>query len=342
MPCYHPMTVFQQEGVNPVTGTGYPVVFRPPFGSVVHFDRNYIDSHGNTVVVTVVDKLPKGWKQLQIPCGQCIGCRLEHARQWACRCMHEASLYEQNSFITLTFNDDNLNPDLSLHKEDFVLFMKRLRKYFDYRFDTKIRFFHCGEYGAPENGSRPHHHAILFGCDFPDKVICGMSKKFPIYKSEILKSLWPYGFSWIGTVTFESCGYVARYVLKKITGKDSRDYYGNRIPPYVTMSRRPGIGLGWLEKYVRDVYPNDFILLHNGIQCKPPRYYDDMYNYLQAYVEREDLAELESIDEIKERRRDRAMEQKARLYADEYDEMERLTIKEYIKEKRIESLKRGL
>lgn len=340
MTCYHPMTVFQREGINPKTGKGYKVEFWPPYGSDVTIDKTHVDSHGRTVTITEVRKLPPGWKQIQIPCGQCIGCRLERARQWACRCMHEASMHEFNSFITLTFDDDHLNPDMSLRKEDYVLFMKRLRKYFDSRYSQQIRFFHCGEYG--DLNLRPHHHAILFGCDFPDKVLWSERNGVRLYRSAILERLWPFGFSTIGNVTFESCGYVARYVLKKITGRDSRDYYGSRVPPYVTMSRRPGIGMQWLEKYVRDVYPNDFIVVRNGVLCKPPRYYDDMYNYLQGYLQREDLAEIDTIDEIKERRRDRAMEQKARLYADEYEEMERLTIKEYIKEKRIENLKRNL
>ena len=318
MPCYAPLKAWLPPAgeVNPKTGDGRPLFSYEP------------------------GLISRGWQEIQVPCGQCIGCRLEKARQWACRCMHEASLYDNNCFITLTFSDKYLNPDMSLHKEDFVNFMKRFRKFVSGSSASGIRFFHSGEYG--DLNLRPHHHAIIFNYDFPDKYLWETRRGIRYYRSDILEKLWPYGNIRIGNVTFESCGYVARYVLKKITGKDSRDYYGNRILPYVTMSRRPGIGLEWLKKYVRDVYPNDFIVVRNGIRCKPPRYYDDMYNYLQAYIGREDLVELDTIDDIKKRRKDRAIEQKARLYENEYEEYERLMVKEYIKEKRIESLKRGL
>ena len=134
---------------------------------------------------------------LQLPCGQCRECRLNRSREWAMRCMHEASQYEENCFITLTFNDENLDPILSLDKSKFVKFMKRLRKYLDSNYwddQTKswvhlaipfsllcskkysgldevaqpVRFYHAGEYG--DKFGRPHHHAILFGFDFPDKI----------------------------------------------------------------------------------------------------------------------------------------------------------------------------
>ena len=103
-------------------------------------------------------------EKLEVPCGQCIGCRLERSRQWAVRCIHEAQLHKDNCFITLTYNDEHLPSPPSLSVRDFQLFMKRLRK----RFGKGIRFFHCGEYG--EKYGRPHYHACLFGFDFPDRV----------------------------------------------------------------------------------------------------------------------------------------------------------------------------
>jgi len=51
-----------------------------------------------------------------IPCGRCVGCRLERSRQWAMRCMHEASLHEENIFITLTYNPENLPEGNTLKK----------------------------------------------------------------------------------------------------------------------------------------------------------------------------------------------------------------------------------
>lgn len=67
-------------------------------------------------------------RPIKIPCGQCIGCRLERSRQWAMRCVHEASLHLDNCFITLTYNDQHIPSDAGLRLRDYQLFMKRLRK----------------------------------------------------------------------------------------------------------------------------------------------------------------------------------------------------------------------
>ena len=212
-----------------------------------------------------------------IPCGQCIGCRLERSRQWAVRCCHEAVLHKKNCFITLTFNNDSLAkiaPDGSLEKKEFVKFMKRLRKYCDHSGCGKIRFFHCGEYGSKLK--RPHHHAIIFGFDFPDKKFLKVKGGFPYYTSDLLSELWPYGYNVIGNVTFESCAYVARYICKKVNGDLADDYYKGLRPEYVTMSRRPGIGKDFYDKYSTSIYPNDKIVIRNNIITKPPRYYDKL------------------------------------------------------------------
>lgn len=218
-----------------------------------------------------------------IPCGQCIGCRLERSRQWAIRCVHEASLHEDNCFITLTYNNENLPKDGSLQLSDFQKFMKRLRKHF---YGTTIRFFHCGEYGA--KFARPHYHACIFGLDFQDKQFLKTVNGNHYYTSPTLHNLWSKGFHTIGDVSFESAAYVARYITKKITGKAAVEYYEtgeicettgeifSRKPEYTTMSRRPGIGKKWFDKYMADVFPGDFVLLKDK-KLKPPKYYDKLY-----------------------------------------------------------------
>lgn len=215
---------------------------------------------------------------VQVPCQKCIGCRLEYSRQWAIRCMHEASLYDDNCFITLTFNEKCIPKDRSLDLKIFQKFLKRLRKRF---FPHKIRFYHCGEYG--EQYGRPHYHALLFNFNFPDKILWKSQNGYNLYRSEILEQLWPFGHSSIGAATFESAAYVARYMLKKQKGKDSQEYYrridsetGNYIdltPEYATMSRKPGIGKEWLTKFKTDVYPSDFVVV-KGKKMRPPKYYD--------------------------------------------------------------------
>lgn len=229
----------------------------------------------------VFDKSESCGARIQLPCGQCIGCRLERSRQWAVRCMHEASLHDENSFITLTYADEHLPSDGSLQKKDFQDFMKRLR--WRYR-DRSIRYFQCGEYG--EQLARPHYHACLFGFDFPDKVLWKRSAGgVRLWTSEVLASLWPFGFSTVGAVTFDSAAYVARYVLKKFNGEDAAEHYarvnlltGELVvvqPEYVCMSRRPGIARGWIERFRNEVECSDSVVVR-GFECKPPRYYDEV------------------------------------------------------------------
>lgn len=229
----------------------------------------------------IVFQRSKGYsdREISLPCGQCVSCRLERSRQWAMRCYHESKLYEENSFITLTYNDLFIPKDGSLDLRHFQLFMKRLRKKYEKK-DAQgkvvpIRFFHCGEYG--EHTFRPHYHACLFNFDFPDKKFICTSKGNKVYRSEDLDFLWGMGNTSIGEVSFESAAYVARYIMKKVTGEEAQEYwYEGRTPEYVTMSRRPGIGKEWLKKYVRDVYTNDYVVI-NGKKMKPPVFYDKAF-----------------------------------------------------------------
>ncbi len=217
---------------------------------------------------------------MSVPCGRCIGCRLERSRQWAVRCMHEASLYEDNCFVTLTYANEYLPPGGSLLKSDFQKFMKRLRKRFS---DRVIRFYHCGEYG--ETSGRAHYHALLFNFDFPDKVLWSERGSYRVFRSDLLEGLWSFGHSEIGSVTFESAAYVARYITKKVNGQYAEDHYRvvndvtgeiiDRVPEYSTMSLRPGIGQGWYDQFKADVYPSDEVIF-NGVKCKPPRFYDNL------------------------------------------------------------------
>ena len=165
-------------------------------------------------------------------------------------------------------------------KRDFQLFMKKLRKKMGKK---KIRFYHCGEYG-PKLG-RAHYHACLFGIDFEDKKFWKYSKpnqaisitsKFKLYRSPTLEKLWPHGWSSIGALTFETAAYTARYILKKQLGKTALEHYNaidkntgeikeEKLPEYTTMSRRPGIGNSWYEKYKTDIYPKDYVTMRGSI-----------------------------------------------------------------------------
>lgn len=192
-------------------------------------------------------------------------------------------MWEKTSFITLTYNPENLPPRGSLNHRDFQLFMKRLREYL-YRIHgiNRVAFYMCGEYG--ENFSRPHYHLILFGFDFThDRVIQSRKRGNVLYQSETLNKLWGHGFASIGAVTYQSAKYCARYVMKKITGDRAKDHY-KRVdtetgeiykidPEYQKMSLRPAIGRGFFEAYNEDIYPDDFVVI-DGKKVRSPRYYD--------------------------------------------------------------------
>lgn len=216
---------------------------------------------------------------LSLPCGQCLGCRLERSRQWATRIMFEAQLHEENCFITLTYAQEHLPSPPTLKYQDFQLFMKRLRKALGH----KVRFFCAGEYG--ENTFRPHYHACIFGTDFPDKTLFGRSPSgFDIFRSSLLERAWGLGNCTVQDLEFNSAAYVAKYSLKKITGDQAEAHYQyidqdtgevtQLQPEFARMSLKPGIGGKWFDLYSSDVYAGHDYVVVNGNKCRPPRYFD--------------------------------------------------------------------
>lgn len=170
----------------------------------------------------------------------------------------------------------------SLYPRDMQLFMKRLRKELTtLRGSAKVRFYLVGEYG--DLFGRPHYHVALFGEDFSDdRKQWRTSGDYPIYRSSRLEKIWTHGNSEIGALTYDSAAYIARYVMKKINGKKADEHYRRETPEgdafwlhpeFSLMSRRPGIGQGWLNEYINDVYPHDHVII-KGKKLKPPRYYD--------------------------------------------------------------------
>lgn len=243
-----------------------------------------------------------------IGCGRCIGCKLEKSRQWSVRITNEASLYRENCFITLTYNDENLPADGSLCKAHFQDFMKRLRYYNKHK---KIRFYACGEYG--DKLGRPHYHACLLNHDFHDKQTLyksynpknhfSSSEPYELWFSPELEKIWGKGFGTVGEVNEKSAGYAARYCTKKINGKKADKHYKGKTPEFSLMSRMPGIGRPWIEKYYTDFYPKDFTTI-NGVKHKPPLYYD-------KYLMQKDFALYE---EIKHYRKEAALKEDQKIH----------------------------
>lgn len=247
MTCFKPLTAWRSSVPN--KNGKYPLIF------------NYSD----------VDSICPS--RVQVSCGQCKGCRLDRSRQNATKMILENELHEKSIFLTLTYDDEHLPEDNSLHKEHLQKFIKNLRRQINYHIDSeqKIRFFGCGEYGNLY--SRPHYHVIIFGFSPPDKRLISNSSGNKLYTSPFLEKIWKKGFISFGMVTFESCAYVARYILKKITGKTADIFYGDLEKEFVLCSNRPGIGHDWIEKYYKDVLRDGYIVIRDGVKVNPPKYF---------------------------------------------------------------------
>lgn len=219
--------------------------------------------------------------EVMLPCGMCIGCRMRRAADWTLRCMHEASLWPENCFVTLTYGRDRLPAGSSLCHEDFQGFLKRLRWHFGAGPLRPIRYFMCGEYG-PLN-LRPHYHACLFNVDFrSDSVPAGKSGAGAVfYDSPTLAKLWTHGRVSVQPLTRETAGYCARYIMKKQLGPRADAEGDARRPEYAAMSLKPGIGAGWLDKYFSDVYPHDYVVA-DGTKQPVPKYYDKLLKRIDA------------------------------------------------------------
>ena len=166
----------------------------------------------------------------------------------------------------------------------------------------KIRVMHCGEYG--EKKGRPHHHAILFGFDFPDrKEIFENGNTY--YTSEILSKLWPFGIHRIGDCSYNSCAYVARYVTKKINGNNSDRYYNGRKPEYITYSTKPVLGANYFKKNWQEIVNTQELTVYadKKYTCHMPRSYDnilkkinkDIYNEMKEKRVQDSLTDLDKL-----------------------------------------------
>lgn len=281
---------------------------------------------------------------IELPCGQCIGCRMRRASDWELRVMHEASLWNEKCFVTLTYGRDKLPQNGSLCHRDVQLFLKRTRRYLDAlpakpvvseavkQNETKLRYYMCGEYG-PLN-LRPHYHACLFGVDFrSDRVVSGKSAAGAVfYNSPTLERLWSHGRVSVQDLTRETASYCARYIMKKVLGNGAKEAYqrvtdsGEVVqvaPEYAAMSLRPGIGAGWYERFGDDVFPGDYVVA-GGVKRRVPRYYDKLLKRSGSAVK----------DEI-EFERQRA----AREHVEDQTP-ERLRVREVVELARVSKLKR--
>lgn len=214
-----------------------------------------------------------------VPCGQCMGCRIDKSLEWGDRATHEAQLYDDNCIVTLTYEDKHLPEDGSIRKIVLSKFVRSLR---DANDGKLIRFMGCGEYG--DQFRRPHYHVVLFNHTFADRVHWSTGPSGARqYTSPHLTKRWPYGLATFADFTPEGARYVGRYCTKKITGDRAADHYVqphpvsgelHRVEPeFLLTSRRPGLGRAWVEKFYDDIYPSGHIM-RDGSPAPIPRYYD--------------------------------------------------------------------
>lgn len=232
-------------------------------------------------------------EEVQIPCGKCLGCKLEYSRQWAIRCQHEMMCHYENSFITLTYDDEHL-PKRGVSKKHCQDFFKLLRyhlqnnhefiermKFYRARDPSPIseiglRYFGCSEYG--ERTLRPHYHFILFGFSPSDLELVDISTTgHKLFRSEYLSNIWGKGNVIVGeSCNFDTASYVARYVVKnqKMEELLNNEYFKILNKTFVLSSRRPAIGLGAFENSLEQIKRLDKVSVKTGVICNPPRYYD--------------------------------------------------------------------
>lgn len=264
-------------------------------GCAIDFvSKNLSNKKENRSYLPIDHSLP--YDLFTVRCSKCIGCRQDHARDWALRCEHELREHEDSCFLTLTYDKNHLPEGRTLVMRDLQLFFKRLRK----KYGEGIRYIASGEYGSKTH--RPHYHVILFGLDFQDKKqYYRTGSKFPLFTSKSLSDIWTAGNALIGSANKETAGYVCRYTMKKT---NQRDYVGRRAP-FLTMSRRPGIGFNFFKKYAQSIFPKDYIVsLVKGVYKKftVPAYYLrcletlDHSLYLRVKAERTAKAIQASID----------------------------------------------
>lgn len=217
----------------------------------------------------IIPVYPKygGVKGVRAPCGKCMACRINKTTDWATRLYLELPYFDKTSYITLTYADEYLPDKGSLRKEDLTNFWKRMRK----MYGNGLKYYGCGEYGEdPECTNRPHYHGIVFGADFAPWTLHHYQDGRPIYTSDSLADLWPYGHVTVDDVTLTDIEYVTGYVRKKLLGKGAVEYeMRGVIPPFNVQSK--GLGSRYANDHSTQLVDNMFVTI-NGKRRPLPKY----------------------------------------------------------------------
>lgn len=228
-----------------------------------------------------------GATAMLLPCGSCLGCRMDNRRDWVIRCQLEQKQHAESCWATLTYSEKYLPP--TLEKSHLSAFLKRVRAKLDHAERPPLRFFGCGEYG--EKNKRPHYHVILFGTA----------------DSDLITSCWKRGIIRVDPLTPAAIAYVAGYTNKKLDHR--RRSRGEQVDPetgelfvhqepFLLMSRRPGIASA-----ARDTFRQSWrdIAIHNGKPTPVPRYLHEGWKKTQS---------AEALDEYQTKKREKTFARK--------------------------------
>lgn len=194
-------------------------------------------------------------------CGKCVHCRKKRGYELACKCVLHSSLYQQNSFLTLTYDEKKEGYHNDFNYPDIQKFKKRVRQFCKRNYGKKIEIFNVHEYG--KNGKK-HWHLILFGHDFSHdpkpnlaRTLFTVHGDHRIYTSLRLTQLWPHGFNTIGSVEIASAMYQTQYMEKDLINGNSRNSKKSH-------SKHAGIGKPYFLKNYAQILKLGYIPINGG------------------------------------------------------------------------------
>lgn len=291
MPCYHPMIRIEDRTKWEISKDGHKY----------HPAKIYKQMEVPNDLETLKRYEAGHYKQTTIPCGKCIGCRLDYSREWANRGYLESLNYVNNWFITITYDEEHLpQPTELIDKngitwwdegnweggtlvpEHLTQFIKNVRQIMKREYNQDgIRFMAAGEYG--DKGQRPHYHIIFFNLNLPIEDLYNprINNRNVYYQSKVIERAWNKGISNLSQATWNTIAYTARYITKKINGEGSEElYYSNgKVKEFFRVSRMPGIGQDYFQKNWEKIYKTDSITIKNAsgiIKARPPTYFDKL------------------------------------------------------------------
>ena len=321
MSCYHPRTAILtsfKDYIDPNTGEYFEDKIQV---NIVAYDTLELEHKEK-----IKSKLLTNQRLVEFPCCECDGCKESDKKEWATRIWQESLCYQNNQMVSLTYNNENVpktkDGQLTLKKKDLQDFMKRLRTTYYRKHDWEgIRYKACGEYGGDDdyldtNGElrkgteRPHYHFVGLNLPVYDLIPHHISKTDgQVYISPELTQIWGKGHVTVVEASWNTCAYVAGYVLKK-ANKDQKQKYldSGRLPEFTTGSNRPGIGKPFFDKFYKQIYETDEMIIKRRskeknweletVTVKPSRYYDKLFERIDP----------ERMKEIKQARREASEE----------------------------------